>query len=287
MHFPSARVDVHMGRHDLRCTDCHRSERHRLRGRILPLAEEPATRVACSDCHAAAPHQDERLDRHLAAVACQTCHVPRMAVDHATKLSWDWSQAGRDPAAVAAEDPAVGEDPHLYDKKKGRFSWGRGVVPEYRWYDGTAERLLPGQAVDPAAGPVAINRPRGAIDSARARIFPFKVHRGRQPWDPERRALVVPKTFGEGGYWNDFDWEQALRLGAAASGFPWSGKLGFVETEMVYPIHHMVQPAERALGCDDCHGPAGRLDWAALGYPGDPARHGGRVQLGLVREAPR
>ena len=39
----------------------------------------------------------------------------------------------------------------------------------------------------------------------------------------------------------------------------------------------MVQAKEKALQCEDCHAAAGRMDWAALGYPGDPVEWGGRV----------
>jgi hypothetical protein len=38
----------------------------------------------------------------------------------------------------------------------------------------------------------------------------------------------------------------------------------------------MVQPTENALQCEACHGESGRLDWEALGYPGDPIKWGGR-----------
>jgi len=34
----------------------------------------------------------------------------------------------------------------------------------------------------------------------------------------------------------------------------------------------MVTPADKALGCLDCHGDNGRLDWQKLGYNGDPMR---------------
>jgi len=37
-----------------------------------------------------------------------------------------------------------------------------------------------------------------------------------------------------------------------------------------------VQPKEQALQCYDCHGENGRMDWAALGYFGDPMTWGGR-----------
>ena len=283
MHQPPARIDVHMGAHDLACVDCHRTHEHRIGGRLLPIEPAPETRIACTDCHAAAPHDSERLNAHLAAVSCQACHIPRVALDAATKTSWDWSQAGRDPAAVAAEDPAVAADPHLYSQAKGRFTFARGLVPSYAWYDGASERYLPGQEVR-LEGTVALTAPRGGVDDARARIWPFKVHRGRQPVDLQRRTLLYVKTWGPGGYWTTFDWEGALRLGAEASGLPYSGQHGWVETSMHWPLNHMVQAAGGALQCVDCHGPEGRLDWRALGYPGDPATHGGRRRLGLVRE---
>ena len=47
---------------------------------------------------------------------------------------------------------------------------------------------------------------------------------------------------------------------------------------MYWPTTHMVQPKENALQCTACHGAEGRLDWLALGYPGDPLEWGGRFQ---------
>ena len=59
-------------------------------------------------------------------------------------------------------------------------------------------------------------------------------------------------------------------------GLPYSGEYGFAETWMYWPSTHMVQPKENALQCADCHSDEGRLDWQALGYPGDPMDWGGR-----------
>ena len=39
-------------------------------------------------------HKDERIGTHLRAVACQTCHIPAIAREEPTKVTWDWSQAG-------------------------------------------------------------------------------------------------------------------------------------------------------------------------------------------------
>ncbi len=55
--------------------------------------------------------------------------------------------------------------------------------------------------------------------------------------------LLQPKTFGEGGFWTEFDWDQALRMGSEAVGLPFSGEYGFAETEMYWPLTHTVAPA--------------------------------------------
>jgi hypothetical protein len=127
-----------------------------------------------------------------------------------------------------------------------------------------------------------LNPLAGSIDDPDARIFPFKIHTAKQPYDVIYRYLLQPKTVGEDGFWEDFDWDQAFRLGALATGFPYSGQYGFAETEMFWPITHMVAPADQALVCADCHSEEGRLDWQTLGYPGDPIEWGGRIQLGDV-----
>ncbi len=119
---------------------------------------------------------------------------------------------------------------------------------------------------------------------ATAKIWPFKVHRGRQPFDLNHEYLLFPHVFGKGGYWKTFDWNSALQQGGEAAGVPFSGTFGWKTTEMYWPQNHMVQAKEKALQCVDCHGQRGRMDWVALGYPGDPAFQGDRRQMDVVRE---
>ena len=273
---PNERIDVHMGRHDFQCVDCHQAEDHAIPGRAISVSVDDSNRVECTDCHAAAPHEDERINAHIQAVACQTCHIPAMGVDTGTKMSWDWSTGGD----LSREEQV--DDPHQYMAKKGTFTWEYGAQPEYAWYDGRADRYLLGEVVDPSQ-PTVIAGPLGGVGSADAKIWPFKVHRGKQPYDLQSGSFMVPKTFGEGGYWTEYDWDKALRLGAQATGLPFSGEYGFAPTEMYWPLSHMVQPKDRSLQCEDCHGDDGRMDWAALGYTGDPATHGGRAQQGVLR----
>jgi hypothetical protein len=113
------------------------------------------------------------------------------------------------------------------------------------------------------------------------------VHTARQIYDSNYNILLQPKTVGEGGYWTEFDWDLAARLGAEAAGIPYSGAYDFADTEMYWTLTHMVAPKENALQCSDCHDEEGngRMDWEALGYYGDPLRWGNRSQtIGMVTE---
>lgn len=276
MYFPSERIDLHMGKLRFQCVDCHQAKEHRIPGCAMSVCIDRPARVHCTDCHSRRPHGNERLDFHTAAVACQTCHIPTMAIDAPTKMYWDWSQAGQDDRE---------EDPHVYLKMKGAFEYAQNVRPEYYWYNGRAHRYLTGDKIDPVAV-TQINRPLGGPEDPEAKIWPFKVHRGKQLYDKKHLYLLTPRTWGPGGYWSEFDWDKAARLGSETTGLAYSGEYGFAETEMYWPLSHMVQEKEKALECIDCHGPGGVMDWQALGYDGDPAFRGNRHRMGLVKGSP-
>jgi len=263
---PRPRVDVHMGTHNLVCVDCHRTTDHNIRGRALSVSLDNTNEVLCEDCHTPHPHLDDRINSHLSTVACVTCHVPRVAIREATKTHWDWSTAGQD----------LPESTHEYLKIKGSFEYERELIPEYYWFNGRSGRYLLGDRINPA-GPTELNPPRGSITDPEAMLWPFKVHRGRQIYDAVNNYLLVPKTVGEGGYWAEFDWDEAARLGSEASGLEYSGEFGFTDTAMYWPLAHMIQPGHDALQCRHCHGESGRMNWIELGYPGDPIDWGARI----------
>ncbi len=282
LYFPSENLDVHMGgavietfdgsgnpvKGGFQCTDCHWTKDHQILGRLVvdnPRVN-PQEQVACTNCHAEAPHEEERLNAHTQAVACQTCHIPAMALKDPTKTFWDWSTAGQD----------LPDDHFTYLKIKGSFVYQKNFTPTYLWFNGNLEyRYLLGDPIDPAK-PTLINLPAGSIRDANARIFPFKLHIAKQPYDVGNNYLLQPITAGEGGYWSEFDWDKAFRLAESITGLEYSGQYGFTETWMYWPTTHMVQSKENALQCIDCHSADGRLDWIALGYPGDPMEWGGR-----------
>jgi octaheme c-type cytochrome (tetrathionate reductase family) len=268
LYYPSESQDVHMGRNNFVCTDCHTTTNHQVKGRLVVdnLTVNPAEQVSCTQCHNANPHTDERIGLHTGAVACQTCHIPAYAIEDPTKVFWDWSTAGQD----------IGDDHFTYLKIKGNFVYQKNVQPTYLWFNGNLEyRYLLGDKIDPTQG-TYINKVAGDIKDPTAKIYPFKLHVAKQPYDTVFNYLLAPVTAGPDGYWTTFDWDYAFRLSERRIGLPYSGSFGFTETYMYWPTTHMVQPKENALQCNDCHSENGRMDWQALGYPGDPIKWGGR-----------
>jgi octaheme c-type cytochrome (tetrathionate reductase family) len=266
LYFPPEDLDVHMGRLDFQCVDCHQTVDHLVAGRAMSVSVDTReNQVQCTDCHSETLHNDERIASHLDSLVCQTCHIPAGAAREATKMSWDWSTAGQD----------LPEDQHVYLKIKGSFVYEANFTPSYAWYNGVVDRYLLGDPLDPD-GVTTLNLPLGDINDPTARIWPFKIHEAKQPYDAIYNYLLQPQTVGETGYWTTFDWDSALRNGSQVTGLPYSGSYGFADTTMYWNLSHMVVPAENALQCTDCHGDNSRMDWEALGYYGDPMVWGGR-----------
>ncbi len=270
LYFPSENNDVHMGGDlNMQCIDCHWTNDHQILGRLLPdnYTIDSAEQVSCEQCHVDQKHKDDRINTHLSAVACQTCHIPALALEDPTKVTWDWSKAGQEGR----------EDDHFtYLKIKGEFTYDKNFAPTYLWFNGSNEyRYILGDKLG-KDGITYINKPAGNINDSNAKIAPFKLHVANQPYDIVNNYLLQPITSGEGGYWSVFDWDAAFELAAPITGLEYSGQYGFTTTYMYYPSTHMVQPAANALNCDSCHGSDGRMDWEALGYPGDPIEWGGR-----------
>ncbi|MEA3287045.1 MAG: tetrathionate reductase family octaheme c-type cytochrome [Candidatus Marinimicrobia bacterium] len=253
--------DVHMG-NDMTCTDCHTTEAHNIMGKSMAILTDEDNRVQCLDCHEEDVHRSKIINKHVEKVACQSCHIPLYAKGKPTKMYWDWSTAGKDSTG---EKDEYGMD--TYFKKKGSFVWENNVVPEYYWYNGKTTRYLKGDKVDPGEV-VMINQPLGDRDDENAKLYPFKVMRGKQIYDTENKHLIIPQLWK--GYWTHFDWNRASEVGMKAAKLEYSGHYDFIATEMYSGLAHMVAPASESLKCRACHrGQERRIDWKALGYPGD------------------
>jgi octaheme c-type cytochrome (tetrathionate reductase family) len=268
---PGFELDVHMDAEGLNfsCQTCHVTEKHEIAGSRYEADATSAT--TCQSCHEAAPHAEEALNTHTARVACQTCHVPEFARVNPTMMTWDWTVAGErndDNSIKIVSDEATGK--HTYDSRKGAFTWEANVVPEYRWFDGSFDYSLFEEGVDPEVGFI-INEVQGSRENPDARIWPFKQFTGLQPYDAGNNVIAPLNLFpkpddADTAFWKNWDLELAVEGGLAAWGQEYSGEMGFIESEMYWPLTHMVAPAEQALECTACHAEDGRIDFASLGY---------------------
>ncbi len=261
---PNKVLDVHMGidGKDFTCTRCHTTTNHNIAGRVYTnpavesskslLEDDMAPKITCVSCHSDAPHKnDSKMNDHADKVSCQACHIPEYARVNPTKMSWDWSKAGdlKDGKPYHTKGD-LGKD--IYKSIKGEMTWEKNVKPEYFWSNGTQTSTTAEDVIDPSTV-VEVSHPVGDANNPDARIFPFKIHRGKQPYDKVNKTLLTPLLSGEKGYWTTFNWEESLKLGNATLGLPFSGEFDFVETTYASPITHMVAPKDKALSCTECH----------------------------------
>ncbi len=277
---PAFEQDVHMSPDglDFTCTACHVTEAHDIAGGRYVMETFTGGQSSCESCHTAAPHEgNDMLNQHASTVACQTCHIPAFARGEPTMMTWDWSKAGEtnpDGGGVWLRfDEETGVE--VYDTRKGEFTWAENVVPEYRWFSGTFDYTLPAETIDPETGFV-VNAIQGSREDENARIWPFKMFTGVQPYDSVNNLIAPMHLFPTSpedstAFWKAYDWGLAIADGMAAYGLEYSGEYGFINSVMYWPITHQVAPAENALICTDCHAETGRLDWVALGYTAEEA----------------
>lgn len=278
---PKRPLDVHMATDGLNftCATCHVSKGHDFSGsRYATVAREthgintpghmdsnPAT---CESCHGSKPHKADphkpaiyaKLNEHTDRVACETCHIPTIARGGVpTKVSVDWSTAGKTGADGKPLKILDAQGRATYTTETGGAVWGEKLVPSYAWSDGTVRYTQLGDKIDPKT-PVALNRFEGGAEDANARIWPFKVMKGKQPYDSGGNTLASAHLFGgDAGYWSAYEWNRSIAVAMNAAGSNYSGAYGFVETEMSLPLAHMVAPATQALQCNDCHSGDSRI----------------------------
>lgn len=251
-------VDVHMGVDGIhmKCVDCHTAENHKMKGRYFGITATGNNRLSCQDCHTSTPHVRSILNEHTIKVSCQACHIPVYAKVNATKMNWDWSTATMkvDGKGFEVKD----EDGNIiYTSAKGDFKWEKNVKPEYAWFNGTADHLLTTDKIDTTEKVLKINKLFGDYKDKNSKIVPVKVHRGRQPYDPETLHILQAKLWdrsqGQGALWLDLNWDSAIIKGMEYAGLPYSGKYAFIDTEVYLPVNHMVSPGQEAVSCKECH----------------------------------
>ena len=268
---PSRELDVHMAKDgaNMVCSDCHTFNAHQPSGSRyaatskdkhgLDLPKDDHNHATCESCHGFTPHKEAKINNHTNKVACQTCHIPEFARGGiATKTLWDWSTAGK---MDANGKPLFIKDDHghlKYSAAKGDFAYGENVRPEYKWYNGVVHQIAITDKLDgllDAKGVLELNRVEGSAKDPNARIWPFKVIHGKQPYNTGNNTLVVNHVYGDDdtSLWRNYDYSKSIKAGMEYAGLPYSGQFGFIETRMNWFITHMVAPKEKAVPCQECH----------------------------------
>ena len=256
---PGRDYDVHMATEgkNMQCTSCHKGRDHRVPGRGTDLSATDLKDVplscSTSECHASPPHKNKILNTHAETVNCTVCHIPKFARDEPTDMFRDWST----PAYVKDKD-----------KYAATIRLEQNVTPSYAWFNGYTRSLLPGQVPfrlpDGSAG---IMLPQGSRDDPKAKIFAFKVHKGRLPM-LEDKGWIVPITVEH--FFANGEIDPAVKSAAKTLYGLSDIKYTWTDTTRYMGIFHGVQPKEKALKCMDCHGKDSRMDWISLGYKGNP-----------------
>jgi hypothetical protein len=248
--------DVHMSTTggDLVCQSCHLTSGHRVAGRGSDLRpSDTDVRVECTNCHAdmVTGHDRNDVDRHVARVACQTCHIPVFAknasdstANEATEVHRTWldthaTHAPFHPASITQND----------------------LVPAYRWWDRYSRSYLLHEtaAVDLVTGRYPTSRPLGSVSSSGAKLYPFKYKTAEQPIVNRTQQLVALDT---SVFFATADAAAAVEQGLENMGHERTEGYSWVETDTFQLLNHEVAPAGQALGCADCHG-GSRMDLAA------------------------
>ncbi|MHB8808445.1 MAG: MopE-related protein [Desulfobulbaceae bacterium] len=257
--------DVHMNTSgsDLACQQCHVFEAHRVigKGSDLRATDDPArgSEIQCATCHEGKDtptgHDSATIGRHVAHVACQTCHIPTYA-KVATETQRDWRRHADGSPADGLSGPG-----HPYTVKASN------LMPEYSFWNRLSDNYLLGDdasmTYDQARGTYPTSRPMG--DNQDGKLYPFKYKAAIQPMTSGDHRLIALDTFdymkGSGNV------ATAVEKGLVNMGYPATEPYEWVTTDTLQLLNHGVNPATDALQCTNCHENTARMDLPGkLGY---------------------
>ena len=257
---PPRDFDIHMSAQgaNMQCVDCHRGPKHRFTGGgadnpVVDVADKPLT---CEACHTPMPHKSPLLNKHARTVACETCHIPTFAKKSPTDMHRDWSKI------------EYHKDKDMYHPA---IKFGKNVKPVYAWWNGKSFYQPMDKPIKlEKDGSFVLSKPLGSIKDPKAKIYPFKYHTARLPYDPQSMRMIPIKV---GIIFKTGNVKKAVEAGAKAVLGHEVKDFKFATSKRWMGIYHEVAPKEEALQCKDCHtDKGGRLNWKELGYPGDPMK---------------
>lgn len=257
--------DVHMATTgaNLQCQGCHTFQKHRVSGRgsdLRPTDLDIPMSCSTVTCH---PNQstgeghkgNEEITKHVARVACQTCHIPLYGKNAADTLATEATEYHR----TWAESQQAGTKYHPL------LFLANDVKPVYRFWNrySWVYNLFDKAVIDQETGHYAISRPVGTITDRDSKLYPFKYKTAEQPFATNKGTLVALDT---SVYFRTGDPVAATKSGLKNMGYSPAEPFIWVKTDEYQMLNHEVMPRERALKCADCHGTTKQINLKTLGY---------------------
>ena len=255
--------DVHMATtgEDLRCQDCHTFSGHRVAGRgsdIRPT--DSAVVLECTNCHAQmatpAGHEGSTIDRHVARLACQTCHIPSYAKNASDSAATEATEVHRTWLDSHSQAPPY----------HPAGTTDNDILPKYRWWNRQNRNyLLHDEAtIDPVTSRYPTSRPIGHPSDSESKLYPFKYKTAQQPITNATSRLIALDT---SVYFATGDAAAATEQGLVNMGLESTEPFSWIETDTFQMLNHEVSPDGQALRCGDCHGQSARMNLQAdFGY---------------------
>jgi len=138
------------------------------------------------------------------------------------------------------------------------------LTPAYRFWNGTSTVTRLGDpAIKDASGLYPVSAPKGGINDATTKLYPFKYKTANQPLNTQRNVLIGLDTsiyFATGNLYN------AIQSGLVNMGFAAGEPYAMVTTYEYQALNHQVSPGNAALSCVNCHGTTAKIKLSTLGY---------------------
>ncbi len=252
---PTKDQDVHLasvanGGAGLSCTSCHTPTNHQIPGRGIDLRPTEGGSVkACADCHTnkqTGGHSTATTNRHMARVACQSCHIPAFGKGGATEMTRNWTSPHWNQALCGGQGAWAGEEIKVAN-----------VAPDHVFFDGTSYVYKMGQVlrttVDPISGSLMQADANGSINGILgiSKLVPIKRHKSN---------MAVMTSGTNSGKIIPYDVvyqfmtglsNEAAERGKTFAGYTGSHEWKWLEAEMA--INHGVSPAASVAACTSCH----------------------------------
>ncbi len=264
--------DVHMNvtGPNLQCQDCHVFSEHKTIGKGSDLRPTDdvlrGSEVNCANanCHAgmdsgsghSTAGRRNEPDRHVARVACQSCHIPEFA-KAPTEIHRDW-RFHHDPNGGLIDAATCGVDGNPDCPSHPDVHWDSNLAPTLKFWNRDSDNYLLGDiaVLDPETGAYPTSRPLGDVFAsdplAGGKLTPFKYKTADAPIITGNNVMIALDTL------------EYLKLSGNVVASVESGlvNMGYNAGEpyhwIVSDTYHMitpgVNPAPAVADCSYCHG---------------------------------